>query len=342
MRPVLPRHRRFSVIALGLAVIGLGASLASLVDFLGADATFCAETGCATVRESAWAHPLGIPMPALGVVFFAAAIGLGFVEAPRLRRALAIAGAAWAVALIVVQAVAIGAWCKLCLIADASAIGYAVAVLAGASTVRLSAARGLAALSAVAATVAVLALWPHSAPPAPALPSTPGMPAFVQAAQVPGAATVVEVVDFECPFCRRMQDRLEAAIAQARKPVRLVRKMMPLRNHPHAMPAALAYCCADAQGKGEAMAAALFAAPPDQLTAEGCEKLAASVGCDLERYRRDLPGAEARVTAETAEVRAAGVHSLPTLFIAGERIVGAGKSAEELTALLDGAAPAAR
>jgi predicted DsbA family dithiol-disulfide isomerase len=139
-----------------------------------------------------------------------------------------------------------------------------------------------------------------------------------------------------------MQDRLEAAIAQARKPVRLVRKMMPLRSHPHAMPAALAYCCADAQGKGEAMAAALFAAPPDQLTTEGCEKLAASVGCDLERYRRDLPGAEARVAAETAEVRAAGVHSLPTLFIAGERIVGASRSAEELTALLDRAAPAAR
>ena len=111
--------------------------------------------------------------------------------------------------------------------------------------------------------------------------------------------------------------------------------MFPLRMHPHAMPAALAYCCADAQGKGEAMAAALFAAPPGDLTPEGCEKLAVQVGCDLERYRKDLPAAEARVAAETAEVRAAGVHSLPTLFIGDERIVGAGKSAEELTAMID-------
>jgi predicted DsbA family dithiol-disulfide isomerase len=83
------------------------------------------------------------------------------------------------------------------------------------------------------------------------------------------------------------------------------------------------------------MAAALFAANPDDLTPEGCEKLATSVGCDLERYRRDLPQAEARVAAEIAEVRAAGVRSLPTLFIGGERIVGAGKSAEELTALVE-------
>jgi protein-disulfide isomerase len=164
------------------------------------------------------------------------------------------------------------------------------------------------------------------------------VPAFVQAAQVPGAATVVEVVDFECPFCRRLQSQLAAAIAHAHGPVRMVRKMLPLRNHPHAMPAALAYCCADAQGKGDAMADALFAAPPDALTPEGCEQLAAGVGCDLERYRRDLPAAESRVAAETAEVRAAGVHALPTLFIGGERIEGAGASADQLTALLDRAA----
>jgi predicted DsbA family dithiol-disulfide isomerase len=271
-------------------------------------------------------------MPVLGVAFFLAAIALGFADAPRLRRGLAVVGAAWAVALIAVQAVAIGAWCKLCMVADPAAIAYALLVLAGASTLRFSIARGLATLPALAAVVAGLALWTHTEPPAPPLEGVPG---FVQAAQVPGAATVVEVVDFECPFCRRLQDRLTTAIAQARTPVRVVRKMMPLRMHPHAMPAALAYCCADAQGKGEAMAAALFAAPPDELSAEGCEKLASQIGCDLERYRRDLPRAEARVAAETAEARAAGVHSLPTMFIAGERVVGAGNSPEELTAMLD-------
>ena len=329
------RPRR-SVAALAFAVIGLGASIASLIDYFGTAATFCAETGCATVRESAWAHPLGVPMPVLGVGFFLTAFALCFVEMPRLRRKLAIAGAAWAVLLIVLQAFVIGAWCKLCLVADPAAIGYALTVLAGATTLRATFARGLAAIPAVAVTVGALALWTHHEPQPALQPVLPdGTPAFVEQAQVPGAATLVEIVDFECPFCRRLQDRLVAAIAQTRTPVRVVRKMLPLPGHPHAMPAALAYCCADAQGKGDAMAAALFAARPDDLSPEGCEKLAVSVGCDLDRYRRELPAAQARVAAESAEVRTAGVHSLPTLFIGGERVVGAGKSTEELTAMLD-------
>lgn len=342
------RPRR-SVAALAFAIIGLAASIASLIDYFGTAATFCAETGCATVRESAWAHPLGVPMPVLGVVFYLSALALGFLDAPRLRRALAIAGATWAVLLIVLQAFVIGAWCKLCLVADPAAIGYALAILAGATTLRFTIARGLAAIPAVLATVGVLALWTHRGPPPAAPDGTPAFveqaqvpvtPAFVEQAQVPGTATIVEVVDFECPFCRRMQDRLVAAIAQVRTPVHVVRKMLPLESHAHAMPAALAYCCADAQGKGDAMAAALFAARPDDLSPEGCEKLAASVGCDLDRYRRELPRAEARVAADAAEVRAAGVRALPTLFIGGERVVGAGKSTEELSALLEHAVAA--
>lgn len=333
MTPVDPARPRLSFAALGLAVIGLAASLASLIDWLGAAPTFCAETGCATVRESAWAHPLGIPMPVLGIAFYAAAIALSFIHAPTLRRALAIAGAAWAVFLIILQATVIHAWCKLCMVADPAALLYAITVLAGATTLRFSAARAAAIVPAAALAVGALALWTRSPTPPPP-PAVSTLPAFVQTAQQPGTATVVEVVDFECPHCRHMQDKLTTAIATAKVPVRVVRKMFPLSMHPHAMPAALAYCCADLQGKGEAMAAALFAADPDSMTPEGCEKLAASVGCDLERYRADLEAAKTRVAAETAEARAAGIRSLPTLFIGETRVVGAGKSSDELADLL--------
>ncbi|MEO7732404.1 MAG: vitamin K epoxide reductase family protein [Kofleriaceae bacterium] len=326
---------RLSLAALGFAVVGLGASIASLIDFLGESPTFCAETGCATVRESAWSHPAGVPMPVLGIAFFATAIALAFVHAPRLRRTVAVAGAGWALLLIGLQAFSIGAWCKLCMIADPAALGYAIAVLAGATTLRFTLARGLATVPALLATVGVLALWSHTPAPAPPPAALAGMPAFVREAQVAGAATVVEVVDFECPHCRHMQQKLTEAIAQARTPVHVVRKMMPLSMHPHAMTAALAYCCADAQGKGEAMATALFAAASDDLTPEGCERLAASIGCDLERYRRDLPAAGARVAAEADAAQAAGVHALPTLFFGDERVVGANKSVEQLTALLE-------
>jgi uncharacterized membrane protein len=331
------RRPWLAVTALGIAVIGLAASIASLIDYLGASPTFCAETGCASVRESAWSHPLGIPMPVLGIAFFAAALALGFVRAPQPRRALALTGAVGAAALIAVQAFEIGAWCKLCLVADLAALGHAIAVLAGAGALRLSAARGVAAASGLVAAIAGLALWTRVEPVPPPAP-TDGLPAFVQAAQAPGVANLVEVVDFECPFCRRLQSQLTTALAQARTPVRMVRKMLPLPGHHHALPAAIAYCCADAQGKGDAMADALFAAPADQLTPEGCELLAAGVGCDLERYRRDLPAAKARVAAEMGEVRAAGIHALPTLFIGSERIEGASASADELTALIHRAA----
>src|SRR5262245_55915646 len=129
---------RISLAAVAFAVIGLGACIASLIDYMGSSPTFCAESGCATVRESAWAHPLGIPMPVLGVAFFSMAIALSFFEAPRLRRALAIVGAAGALGLIAVQAFEIGAWCKLCMVADPAAIAYAACVLAGATALRFT------------------------------------------------------------------------------------------------------------------------------------------------------------------------------------------------------------
>jgi predicted DsbA family dithiol-disulfide isomerase len=132
-----------------------------------------------------------------------------------------------------------------------------------------------------------------------------------------------------------MQEQLEAAIGQTTHNVKIVRKMMPLSIHPHAQAAALAYCCADAQGKGDEMAAQLFTAKPDDLTPEGCEKLAAGIGCDMDRYHKDMPAAETRVKTESAEVEAAGVKSLPTLYIADQRIVGASKNAQQLTDMLN-------
>lgn len=337
MRP-RPSGVPSAALALGFSVVGLGASLASLIDHFAPSPTFCAETGCAAVRESAWAHPLGIPMPVLGVVFFAAAIALCFVDAPRLRRALALAGAAIGVCLLVVQAFVVGAWCKLCLVADPAAIGYAIAVAAGAPVLRWTWVRGAAMVPALAATFGALALWSGGAPPAPPSAVASRLPGFVERAQLPGTATVVEVVDFECPHCRRMHKELTAAISRARSPARVVRQMLPLDDiHPNAMAAAIAYCCADAQGKGEDMAAALFEADPEDLTPEGCERLAAKVGCDLERYRRDLPAARTRVAAEAAEATAAGISRLPTTFIGDERILGAAP-ADQLVAMIHRAA----
>jgi protein-disulfide isomerase len=151
---------------------------------------------------------------------------------------------------------------------------------------------------------------------------------------VPNVKTIVEVVDFECPFCREMHHRVSAAISKANVPVQVVRKMFPLSMHPHAMPAAIAWCCADAQGKGEEMAAALFAADPATLTPKGCRQLAIQIGCDPARYDRDVSRMQSRVETEVAEARAAGIRSLPTIYVDGEPIIGASATTEQLVAML--------
>lgn len=342
--------RALSLGAIASAIVGLGASLTSLIDDLGGAPTFCAETGCELVRTSAWARPLGIPMSLLGVLFFSAALALAFVHAPRLRRWLAIAGGAWALWLIALQAFAIGAWCKLCLVADPAAIVHAALVLAGARAFSLSprtsspvrspdaiaaSPRLLLPLApALVAVVALLGLWTES-PPAADPSASQTTPASVTRAQSPGAVTIVEFLDFECPYCRAMQARLDRAIAQTSTPVRVVRKMVPLPQHRGAGPAALAYCSAEAQGLGDEMARALFAAAPDELTPEGCEAIAARIGCDLPRYRADLAAAAERVAADLRDAAQAGVRGLPTIFIGAERINGASATVAELTAMID-------
>ncbi len=313
-------------------IVGLGASVASMIDYV-SPATFCSEAGCATVRASAWSHPLGVPMPLVGVAYFAVMTALAFVDRPRLRRALALVGGAWALMLIALQTFVIGAWCKLCMIADPAAIVGALAIFAGATTVRprwrhlAVAVPGLAGLA-----VALVALGHHATVDLP-----PGTPACIAAEQQPGVVTIVEFVDFECPFCRALAPKLSDAIGKATPPIRVVRKMVPLERHEHAMPAAIAWCCANAQGRGDDMAAALFAADPADLTPDGCEKIATRLGLDLVRYRTTFadPTTRAAIDRDVAEAHAAAVQGFPTVFIGGQRIEGADHSVSELVAAID-------
>ncbi len=335
----MPRQSSWlSVFALALSCLGLGASLASLVDYLSPIPTFCAASGCETVRTSAWAYPLGIPMPVFGVVFFAAMIVLALVARPRLRMVLALGGAAWALVLVGVQAFQIGAWCKLCMVADSSATALALCVVAGAQSIRLTAARAVLGAALVVALPLVFAIaTAPSAEPVANPAATAVVPDVVTRAQQPGVVTIVEFVDFECPFCRRFAPELAAAVDHATANVAVVRKMVPLPMHAHARTAALAWCCADAQGKGDAMAQALFDAPPDELTPEGCERIAAQVGCDLDQYRQTLadPATSERVAADTADAQAIGASALPTVFIGDQRFTGANHTASDLLAAID-------
>jgi protein-disulfide isomerase len=148
------------------------------------------------------------------------------------------------------------------------------------------------------------------------------LPEPIAREQKPGWVTIVEFLDFECPFCRRLHVALEEVIHDQPK-VRVVRKMMPLRGHKHARPAAEAWCCADAAGKGDEMADNLMRR--ESIDAEGCARAAAEIGLDAEAFKAclasDLPAR--RIAADEADAELAQVDGLPTYWIGQTRYVGA-------------------
>jgi protein-disulfide isomerase len=156
------------------------------------------------------------------------------------------------------------------------------------------------------------------------------VPAVVDAERVRtprGEIAVVEFVDFECPFCRAMNDDLAPLVAARGSHVRVVRKQVPLtRHHPHAMDAARVSICADAMGRGDAVADALFRAPPDALTPDGVVDLAARVGrLDAAAVRTCMadPRTDAQINADTESFFVdAGGDGVPTVWIDDQVFVG--------------------
>lgn len=337
-------------LAAAIAVTGLAVSAALLVDSLGPGPAFCAASGCDAVRETAWSRPLGVPLPFLGLAHFGLLLALVLAgpRAARARRVVAVVGGLGALGLLGLQAFVIGSWCRLCVVADLSAIAAAALVL---SPRVLAWPRAGGRWIAAAAPLAVLALaLPFSRfdpagggalPPVNAS-SSAGLPLPTSPDRARGVVSIVDFVDFECPHCRSFHARLTRALELAAldMPVEVTRRMVPLPNHRGAMAAAIAWCCADLQGKGDAMAEALFAAPVAELTAEGCERIAAALGLDLDRYRADAagPAVAARIEADMDAARDARVRALPTVWIGDRVFEGAGASTDEIVAALRRAA----
>ncbi len=83
------------------------------------------------------------------------------------------------------------------------------------------------------------------------------------------------------------------------------------------------------------MADALFSSPVSELTRDGCERLATSVGLELGRYRAciDDPATDARIERDRAVFKEAGGFALPTIWIGDQQLVGAQTAGALATAL---------
>jgi uncharacterized membrane protein/predicted DsbA family dithiol-disulfide isomerase len=329
-------------IVIAACAVALVASSLLLVDYVRPAPVFCgAEGGCGLVKRTVFAYPLGIPTPLIGIGGFLA-IGLAqLLPGRRARIAQAVLGVVAglvAAGLLVVQAM-MKTVCPFCFSADLSAL-----VLLGLSVARAlrgwdpPVAKGQLAGGVGALLVAVVApvvfgmsrkAIPTDVPPviADEMRKTPR-----------GQVTVVDFVDFECPFCRMTHADFGPILEQNKAKVRVARKHVPLRMHAHAMDAARAACCGERLGKADEMAEALFTAPITELTPEGCEDIAVKHGLDLARFKDCVkdPEIDARIRADGETFRAARGHGLPTIFIDGAKLEGAQERAT-LQTTLDGA-----
>ncbi|MDO8149914.1 Na+/H+ antiporter NhaA [Isoptericola sp. b408] len=133
--------------------------------------------------------------------------------------------------------------------------------------------------------------------------------------------TIVEYLDFECPFCARatgmwrdLRDALDGR-------VRYVVRHLPLDDvHPHARLAAVAAEAAARQGQFWEMHDLLFA-NQTALEAEDLRGYADELGLDPEQFDADLAdeALHARVADHAESARASGAQGTPTFFLDGTR-----------------------
>lgn len=147
--------------------------------------------------------------------------------------------------------------------------------------------------------------------------------------------TIVEFLDFECPFSSGMSPTLQAVEKKYGDKVRVVCRQFPLSSHPNAQKAAEASLCAQDQGKFWEMHDAMFA-DQKKLGVEQLKATAASLGLNTDNFNKCIDSGEkhAIIQADLKEGQAAGVSGTPAIFVNGRFFSGV-VPMEQLTTVID-------
>ena len=147
--------------------------------------------------------------------------------------------------------------------------------------------------------------------------------------------TIVVFSDYQCPYCKKLDDTLAALQVQYGNDLRIVWRQMPLPMHAQARLAAKAALAAHAQGAFVPMHEWLFANQRN-LSTETIENEAAQLGLDLVRFRADLGGdwLENRIKSDEDFAKHVHVTGTPGFFINGRKVSGA-QPAETISATID-------
>jgi protein-disulfide isomerase len=151
--------------------------------------------------------------------------------------------------------------------------------------------------------------------------ATDGRPALGPAS---APVTIVEFSDFQCPYCRRVEDALKEVRKKYGDKVRLVYRDYPLRNHANAQKAAEAGRCANEQNKFWEFHDAMFA-NQSKLGSVDLKATAARLGADTGKFNRCLDDGKyaAQVSRDVSDGNSLGVDGTPAFFVNGRSLTGA-------------------
>lgn len=150
--------------------------------------------------------------------------------------------------------------------------------------------------------------------------------------------TIVEVSDFECPFCARVEPTMTQIVEKYGRDVRVVWFNNPLPFHSNAGPAAQAALEAFAQGgnaKFWKMHALLFE-HQSELSRDNLEKYAKELGLNLPKFKKALDEKvhQPAIDKQQALARSLGANGTPSFFINGRNLRGA-QPFEAFAAVID-------
>jgi len=105
--------------------------------------------------------------------------------------------------------------------------------------------------------------------------------------------TIVEFVDYQCPFCARFHDPMVEAAKAYPKDVGYIIKHFPLGFHQDAKPAAKAALAAGEQGKFLEMSELLLD-NQQSLKQDSFEKFAKDLGLNVNKFKNDMKNNDAK------------------------------------------------
>ncbi len=134
--------------------------------------------------------------------------------------------------------------------------------------------------------------------------------------------TIVEFVDFQCPFCSRFHSTVNQVMEAYPNDVRYILKNYPLSFHPQARPAAKAAFAAGEQGKYWEMVE-LILEDNSGLSEEKYKVYAEKLGLNLNKFSKDITDKDAQweewIEADMALGERSDVQGTPTFYLNGRK-----------------------